>query len=55
MQYLIMHAICQEKQTTPSTDSMSPLIQQARNKPEEAEEGKSTTNTKKAAYQEVGR
>lgn len=26
---------------------MSPLIQQARNKPEEAEEEKSTTNTKK--------
>lgn len=40
MQYLIMHAICQKKQTTPSTDSMSPLIQQARNKPEQAEEGK---------------
>ena len=55
MQYLIMHAICQKKQTTPSTDSMSPLIQQARNKPEQAEEEKSATHTKKAAYLLVGR
>ena len=55
MQYLIMHAICQKKQTTPSTDSMSPLIQQTRNKPEQAEEGKIDYPYKKAAYLLVGR
>lgn len=55
MQYLIMHAICKKKQTTPSTDSMSPLIQLARNKPEQAEEGKNDYQYKKAAYLLVGR
>lgn len=55
MQYFIMHAICQKKETTPSTDSMSPLIQQARDKPGQAEEGKINYQYKKAAYQEVGR